>query len=776
MKKYYQFLILIALLSACAGGKKTSQSSDENWILKVGDQTVSSEEFDYVYKKNNNSRQGAYSDTSVRNYLDLYTKFKLKVLAAEEEGLDTMQSFKNELETYRKQLARPYMTETSVIDSLVEEAYQRLQHEVRAKHILIKVGPNAAPKDTAEAYAKIKAIKKKIEKGASFEEMAKKHSKDEYSGKKGGDLGYFTGLNMVYPFETAAYTTPEGELSPIFRTRFGYHLLKVEDKRPSSGKVKVAHIMVKANPGMPKDDSIAARNKIDQIYASLEKGSDWDQMVTQYSEDPGSRGKGGELPMFGINEFVKPFEEAAFSLTQPGEYTKPFRTPYGWHIVKLIDKQPLPEFEEMKGELEGKVKRDSRSQLKDELFYKRLRKENNLQEKPEYLVKLKEEVDTSVLGKNWNLPQGMEDKELFRINEEVYSVTDFFEYANRFKTFKPKGTQQSPGQVIDKKYADYVEYALRKYEEAHLADKYKDYRMLLREYRDGILLFKLMDEKVWSKAVKDTAGLKAYFAKHNNKYTWEERADLIILKAQDKETRKAAAKLLATYLKEEEADFPVNAPAFDAVRFDKLSASINMEKNAALLDRMVKALESDTTYKVQLIGYKLPREKGAWAKKRAQAVRKHLLDKGISARRLSTFDGGPVPSGITESGQAAVKAQFLGTQLKHIERHFNQGKKNALSLDIKSGKFEQDEKDFFEEGKVQWKPGEYAFEQNGQYYLVVVKAIEEPRKKYLNEVRGLAISDYQSHLEKEWIKELKKQYKVEVNEESVEQLIEAHQE
>jgi peptidyl-prolyl cis-trans isomerase SurA len=261
-------LAVMAVLIATGGCKvnqQSSSSSKDPVIATVGNTPVYSSEFKYVYDKN------AVSDSlppqeSLQQYLDLYVNFRLKVLDAESMGLDTLSSFNQELNGYKQQLAEPYLQDSSITETLVKQAYGRLKEEIRASHILITLPADADPKDTLAAYRKVAELRQKAMQGADFTALAKENSQDPSAASNGGDLGYFTALQMVYPFEDAAYQTQVGQISSPVRTKFGYHIVQVTDRRPSQGKIKTAHIMVRINPEAPAEDAKAARQKIDEIY------------------------------------------------------------------------------------------------------------------------------------------------------------------------------------------------------------------------------------------------------------------------------------------------------------------------------------------------------------------------------------------------------------------------------------------------------------------------------------------------------------------------------
>ena len=343
MKKFGAIILLLVLVSACNTTKPTNTKNTS--LFAVGDKSISSEEFEYVYSKNNLKKDSVVDEKDIREYLDLYVNFKLKVREAKSLGLDQKENFITELEGYRKQLAKPYLMESKVTNQLVEEAYERMKSEVNASHILLKLDQNALAEDTLKVYNEIIELRNKALNGESFGTLAKEHSQDPSARSNGGNLGYFSAMQMVFPFENAAYTTAKGDISMPVRTQFGYHILQVHDKRASRGQIKLAHIMLRATEGMPQENLDNAKNKIDEIFKNLSAGEDWGKLCSQFSEDVGTSKKGGELPWLGTGRIHPDFEKPAFALENPNDFTKPVKTPYGWHIIKLIDKKGIEPFE-----------------------------------------------------------------------------------------------------------------------------------------------------------------------------------------------------------------------------------------------------------------------------------------------------------------------------------------------------------------------------------------------------------------------------------------------
>jgi len=522
-------------------------------LLTVGGKDVSLSEFNAIYNKNNNKSDR--TEESVKEYLDLYIKFKLKVREAEELGLDTTVKFKEELAGYRKQLAQPYLTDKEVTEKLIKEVYERMKYDIRGKHILIKLNPEAYGKDTVEAYNKIAKARERILNGEDFEKVAREVSEDPSVSKNGGDLGYFTALRMVYPFEVAAYTTKVGGVSHPLRTRFGYHILQVVDKRPARGSMKAAHIMVKIAESDTGEVLQTKEKKINELYKLLtEEKQDFADVARQHSEDRGSASKGGELPEFNTGKMVEVFENAAFELKNDGDISKPIKTDFGWHIIKRISHKPLGSYDELYNSMKQKISKDSRSNKSKEALVEKVKKENNFRE---YINErndfYKIVTDIELLDGNFDASKAKNLKKVMfalyaKDGDKVeYTQTDFAQFlANRASKAKRMGEPHKIDvkKVIDYLYKQKVEETVIKFKDDRLPKTNQEFRLLMQEYRDGILLFDLTDKKVWSKAVKDTTGLKEFYEKSKENYMWEERVDATVYVCSDDAVVKRVNKLL----------------------------------------------------------------------------------------------------------------------------------------------------------------------------------------------------------------------------------------
>lgn len=569
----YSLFVLSCLFQA-------AQAQQNPPLFTYGTDTVYSEEFVRVFLKNNKKEE--QTDSSLKAYLNLYINFKLKVKEAVQLGMDQDPAFQQELAGYREQLSRTYMTDTSLTTKLMAEAYERMKSEVNAAHILILVSTNALPKDTMRAYNRISELRKKAMAGMNFDTLAYYNSEDNSAKSNFGDLGYFSAFDMIYPFETQAFQTNTGEISQIFRTEFGYHILKVKDKRPYRGEVKVAHLMLRLNTNAKEEEVLDAKRKIDSIYGQLITGADWTSMVRSYSEDVSSVEKGGELNWIRTNSPVAlPFREAAFSIAYPGEYSKPIHTDFGWHIIKLLEKRPLAPMEEMSERLRTQVNREpERVKMSQESLVTRFKAENGFIENTQNLNSLIVRLDSSVLKATFKAEnRALAANPLFRIGDRTLYTKDFYTYIEKYQT-PQSGVSIST--ATENLYKGFVVYEVLQYQKDHLEEKYPDFRYLMQEYHDGILLFNLTQEKVWDKAVQDTSGLKAYYEAHKTEHVWADRVQASIYECNSKEAYKQTKKLLKKGVPDVEISQQVNEknPLSLVIKHSKFERGENTQVDA----------------------------------------------------------------------------------------------------------------------------------------------------------------------------------------------------
>ena len=515
-------LILSFLLVGSSLRAQSVTTNPSATLFTVGTKAVSIDEFTYLYRKNHPAdKPGEYTAEKVEEYLDLFIKFKLKVEEARNRKMDTTAAFVKEFATYREELRKPYLPDAGLIDSLCELTYSRLQEEIRASHILINLKPDAAPSDTVKAYEKIKALRDRIVQGEDFGALAVSYSQDPSARLNKGDLGYFTAMQMVFPFENAAYSTPVGEVSRPFRTDFGYHIVQVTDRKPARGEVEVSHIMLRTGDGY---DNEKAKNTIFDVYDRLQKGMSWQELCSEFSDDASSKDKGGRLRAFGVGAMsmagAPEFEEIAFNLKQPGDISDPFQTRFGWHIIRLEANIPLPSYETMAPSLKNRVSRDGRAQLSKTKIQLRLRKEFGFSENENTKQSVMALADSALSTGTWKpkIPN-LSESILFSMQSHPYRVGDFIEFAIRHQ--KPNSLE--PGYYLSTLYDEYVNHVQGLAFEEKIRKDHPDYAWLINEYYEGILLFEIMEREVWSKASADTTGQREYYERHANAYMAEDR-------------------------------------------------------------------------------------------------------------------------------------------------------------------------------------------------------------------------------------------------------------
>ncbi len=523
------------LLLSCllAGAGITSVQAQT--LFTYGPQSVSKDEFLKAYLKNTTSKVVDMSDSALRNYLDLYSLFKMKVAEAEKQSLDTVAKVQNDLNTYRKQLAKNYLTDEEVTKKMVKEAYDRMKENVRVSHILVTCSQGM---DTVAPYRKIDSLYKLVMGGKiSFDSLAKQNSDDKGSKDKGGDIGYITSLQTIYPFENMAYNTPVGKISKPFRTQFGYHIVKVTERRADRGQVQVAQILL-ATPKAKGPEAVATAKKLaDSIVTALKGGTPFYEMVNKYSEDKFSVKDSGILKPFGAGRYVPEFENAAFAMKNPGEISI-LKTEYGYHVMKLIRKYPLASYDSMFKTLKHKVENDSRAANAKEIYFAKIKEKNGFKEYTKNLEDIKVAITRGVFdtGKMKGMFKATDylnmTQPLFVLGGKTYSQIDFltfFENLTRGRINGPKAA------VVTDAYNLYLNNVVTDFQEHKLVEENPSFKEMMEQYRAGVLLFELMDRNVWSKASKDSAGLKNFYETTGKKYYWDPGFEGVVYTFKNKE-------------------------------------------------------------------------------------------------------------------------------------------------------------------------------------------------------------------------------------------------
>lgn len=504
-------------------------------LLTIDDRPITKEEFEYIYRKNNNNVYSESDKKSPKDYLDLFIDFKLKVIEAENLKMDTSRAFIDELAGYRKEVAAPYLTDSNYDEELVHEMYDRMTKEVDASHILLRLDPDASAEQEAAVLERIQKIRQEILDGKDFGKAAVEYSEDPSAKDNKGHLGYFTAFMMVYPFENAAYETPVGEISQPVRSRFGYHLVKVNDVRKNQGEILVAHIMKNKPQGASEAVKQQLKKEIDSLYVLVKNGADFAELAKKESDDRRSAAEGGKMPWFSAGRIIPEFSNPAFALKNIGDVSEPIETAYGYHIIKKIDERPIKSFEELRSEIESRIHRDpERNNSSQHVFIKKLKDEYNFAENQSG----KQVLEGKTI-QNDTLPAA----DLFTIDGKTFTTADFNAWIKE---------QKVEVNHFTKLYNQWVDAEILALEDSKLEEKYPEFRFLMQEYHDGILLFNISQEKIWNYASRDTTGLEVFYEKNKTNHMWGERFKGSIVTCEDPAVHEQADKLFAAGLTNEE--------------------------------------------------------------------------------------------------------------------------------------------------------------------------------------------------------------------------------
>lgn len=541
--------LLFGLLLS-ANFASNAQDSKKEVLFSIDNKPYYTDEFSRVYKKNIDLVKDE-SQKDLNQYLELFVGYKLKINKAAKLGLQNNPKYQSELKSYRNQLSKNYITDTKVTKELIEEAYNRSQKEINASHILLMVDENATPADTLKAYNQILDIRRKAVAGEDFGKLAQQFSQDPSAKENNGGLGYFSAFRMVYAFESGAYKTKKNEISKPVRTRFGYHLIKVNDIRDNRGEVSVAHIMI-----MKPNDAASfekGKTKIQDIYKKLQQGEKFEELAKQFSEDKSSAAKGGTLNSFSSGELSSDkFENVAFSLSKENPISAPFESEYGWHIVKFLEKRPVKTFQEMESELDAKIRKDDRSRLIVNSMNEKLRKKYAVKRDEKLYPALVKTVTNDIYTATWKFPADTKifDKTLFAINDKQITGTTFLNYVNSQQKNVPE--IKPVAKLVDVLYERFLDEQLNIYYNDNLEKEFPEFADVMEEYRDGLLLFDLMEKEIWEKSKTDTIGLQNFYQKNSANYKWKNRYDVLIVSSTKADFIKKAQKMLK---KDKTADF-----------------------------------------------------------------------------------------------------------------------------------------------------------------------------------------------------------------------------
>ena len=625
--------------------------NDDPVLFTVNGKEVRVSEFVYIYMKHNGDKAD-FSEASLRDYLQLYINFKLQVAKANDMGLDKNPEVQREQNQYKRQLSSTYLTDREITEKLVKEAFEWSKEDRRISHILFTVAETASEAETREAYEKAKRVKNQLT-ADNFAELVKQYSDDNFSKNTGGDLGYFTTLLLPYELEKAMYNTQKGQNSDIVRSKYGFHIIRVTEVRPAYGQVQLAHILVRGN-----DE--AAKKQIDSLYNVLKTTDVFEELATKFSMDNSTKSRGGIIGWIGINKFPADFEKSIFDLSKDGAISAPVQTNAGWHILKRIKAMKNPTYQEVKGELTNKIKQNERFKIVQDTLTERIKREAGYKLDDAVYKDLKKilEADANFLQGRWNPENNLlgDERAIFTLGDRNGTIKEFAQLAQRSPNERFSMNPRTLEAAIDRIMGKLVAQKCLEFEETQLDKKYPEFKALMREYEEGILLFEVKKQLVWDKASSDEEGLKKFYEANKSKYQWKERAKATFYTVKSKD--------------------------------EKLLKNI---KKAAL--------------------------------------------KGNADQVKTSFN----------KDNAVVQSS---------EGNFERGKNKELD-------------------ELKWKAGTLSkgYTKEDVFYFAKIESVSPATSKSLEEARGYVVADYQDQLEKDLINTLRKDYKVEINENTLKGLV-----
>ena len=714
--------------------------AQSDFVLQIGNKKISSNLFEKDYRRLLES--DSIKSGNKQKFLSDYIDYQIKILAAEEAKIPSSPGFQDEYQSFRKELASPYLIDNEKVEILVREAYQRSKFEKQIAQILVKLPLNPSAADTLLAFQKIDNVRRKILAGEDFQALAINISEDEISAKRGGLLGYVSILQTKYPIENAIYSLERGQVSGIIRTETGYHLIKVLDIRPNQGKIRLAHILISVPVTAPSNLQMEAKNKIDQVQKYLAKGDDsFETICRNFSEDPYSKGRGGELRRwYSSSELSEELQDKLFSIQRLGDFTEPIRTNLGWQIFKLLDKKPLLSYEEMAEYLKQKVLTDAdRSAIIKSSFMKRIRQENKvLLNEANKKIALERFARDRVGDEVYlNLP-------IFSIEEKSFSVKDFYAFIVDQQRKKIKTLGYLP--TISEEYwlEEFIDLHTLQAEEQHLEVKYPAFKDQMKEFYEGSLFSKITEKEIFEPSL-DSIRQQKYFADNELKFTLPTRMEAKLVSADNSKTLSDALEFLKS------PPYPMNK-RFPDLLF-QFGQSQLTEASAKLLQELFILMAKNREYFVEISGHHDVSELDSLAQGRINRVASYLNKKGIANTRIIEKLEANLKSvsKTDKSKNSRVSLKFYSQSMEDVVKRFNAIKPKSLLAE--EGFFKRGENAILD--SIPWVVGKRNFVKAGRNYFVDVKNIEKERLKSFTEARGSIIRNLQADLEQKWLLNLK---------------------
>ena len=713
--------------------------------IQLGSKKISAAIFEKDYRRLLES--DSIKADNKQKFLSDYIDYQLKILAAEDAKIPQSAAFQDEYQSFRKELASPYLIDGDKSEALVKEAYQRLKFEKHVAHILVKLPANPTTADTLIAYQKIDNIRKRILAGEVFEDLAKKFSEDDLSAAKGGNIGFVTSLQTQYAFENAVYALEKGGVSGIVRTTAGYHLIKILDVRPNQGKIRLAHILVSVPVNAATNLQVDAKNRIEQVQKYLEKGDESFELICKnYSEDPYSKGRGGELRRwYYSSDLSEELQSKLFTIQRLGDYTEPIRTNLGWQIFKLLDKKPLLSYDEMAEYLRQKVVTDpERSALIRASFMKRVKAENKV-----VVLEAAEKIAVERFAQDRIGDEYYLKMPLLQVSDKTWTIQDFYLFIVAQQKKKLKALGYLPSISERTWLEEFVDIHTLEEEEKNLETKYPAFKEQMQEFFEGNLYSKIIDQEIFEKSL-DSLRQQAYFQSHAAQFTMPARAKAKIIDADTPKTLADALELVA------KSPYPMNKRLPD-IGF-ALGQSDMLESATKIAQELFILLAKNRDYVIELAGYHDASEADSLSEARVNYLVKYLVKKGISPTRIiEKVEGTLKPVSKTDKAKnARVAIKFYSQSMEDVVKRFNAIKPQSLVAE--EGLFIKGQNTILD--GVSWEVGKQTKELDGRHIYIEISALEPERLKRFDESRSSIIRELQAQLEKDWLTNLKQRFPV----------------
>jgi peptidyl-prolyl cis-trans isomerase SurA len=763
--KIYVPIFIISFLFGCATkspqiveSKKSlapmGQVVEEKIVLTVGDMKLSEKEIESDLKNIPEIDSAAFDDLVTR-----IVNTKLLVLEARKTGIDKEKDLVEELETYNSLLSKAYLTDSASLVKIMQATYSNYQKEINASHIFIPVSKYASPEDTLKIFNDLVSLRATILKENNFEEMVAKVSKDPKTSQTGGRMGWFSTYQLIYPLEMAAYTTPKGSVSMPVRTASGYHLVKVNDTRKNSGRVKVQHIFKYINPAHIARDSVMAKNLMDSLHKELVNGADFNELCVKYSDDQTSKSTYGELPVFGIGtREEEAFEEAAFSLKE-GAISTPIRSSSGFHIIKLISKLPAESKEEFYERTKYKLTTDSRGEILTKSAVSKLKQSYGYTLNEEVLNKCLQTANKDLLSKKWKYTgTELSDLGLFRIEDKTITVKEFFSYVLDRQLYEHINTNFTPVMVMKQFFDTFEQKVILDYGEQKIKASNQELKGLMKNHEEELLASRILNDRIYEKSVADTLGQRKYYNEHRALFNFPERAAVETFTFAD-----SANYLSFQSYRQKEKPYQLMR-GIQPIYYTKNISDLSLEDQRKLMG-LILIMEKNPDYIVEVGGHADNNETTEVSAARIQKVVAYLVSNKLSITRIREFDyqKSKQADRFDWSKNQRVSFQFFSNKEKDLIKIFNERTPNAI--ENRQEVIVRD--DLVKFPWIQWKEGTYSVKKANKIIETHVVRIVPKLPKTLREARVEVINGYQKQLEKQLFADLAVKYPINLKKEDI---------